>query len=156
MNTTGERLVEMRELKHLTQAKLAELISMSPSQLNKYEKNKNNFTFGFRAKLSIVFSDEELDYIQYGDNVPKKHSIIQSGNGNIQQVGNGSIQTGLKPYDANNADDRRILQEAYEQMCEEDMKALDKEILQMLQFAPEAFKKNILAKLQEFKKMSEL
>jgi len=59
MNTAGERLVEMRELKHLTQAKLAELIFMSPSQLNKYEKNKNNFTFGFRAKLATVFSDED-------------------------------------------------------------------------------------------------
>ena len=155
MNTAGERLVEMRELKHLTQAKLAELISMSPSQLNKYEKNKNNFTFGFRAKLAIVFSDEELDYIQYGDNVPKKHSIIQSGNGNVQQVGNGNHNT-TTPYDINNPEHVNIMHQVVQQVKEEDMSVLDKEILQMLQFAPEAFKKNILAKLQEFKKMSEL
>ena len=155
MNTAGERLVEMRELKHLTQAKLAELISMSPSQLNKYEKNKNNFTFGFRAKLAIVFSDEELDYIQYGDNVPKKHSIIQSGNGNVQQVGIGNHNT-TTPYDINNPEHVNIMHQVVQQVKEEDMSVLDQEILEMLKFAPEAFKKNILAKLQEFKKMSEL
>jgi len=155
MNTAGERLVEMRELKHLTQAKLAELISMSPSQLNKYEKNKNNFTFGFRAKLAIVFSDEELDYIQYGDNVPKKHSIIQSGNNSIQNVGNGNHNT-TTPYDINNPEHVNIMHQVVQQVKEEDISVLDKEILEMLKFAPEAFKKNILAKLQEFKKMSEL
>ena len=156
MNTAGERLIEMRELKHLNQAKLAELISMAPSQLNKYEKNKNTFTFGFRSKLSSVFNEKELDYIQYGDNVPENRAISQSGNGNIQHVGNGGSYQTLTPYDKSNTEHQKIMQETLEQVKADDIAAIDKEILESLKYAPQAFKENILKKLEEFKKLSEL
>ena len=158
MSKWYERLTEVRSSKGLSQQDLANELDVHLSAINRYEKGRGALALPnkFKIKLFKVFSKEEIDYIEYGGTISKKHSISQSGTNNSQIVGNGNIQTGLKPYDANNADDRRILQEAYEQMREEDMSVLDQEILEMLKFAPEAFKKNILAKLQEFKKMSEL
>jgi len=94
MSTPGTRLSEVREAKLLSQAKVAQSIGMSASQYNKYEKDKNNFTMGFRIKLSNIFTDKELDYIQYGNNIPMAHSIVQSGSNGVQQVGNNNSNNG--------------------------------------------------------------
>ena len=156
MTNWYERLRQTRIKHDYSQAELAELIGVDETAISRYEKGKGSkrLTSNFSLKLMQIFSKDEIDFIEYGSE-KLQHSIIQSGNGNIQQVGNGNHNT-TTPYDINNPEHVNIMHQVVQQVKEEDMSVLDQEILEMLKFAPEAFKKNILAKLQEFKKMSEL
>lgn len=74
----GERIKEMRKKHNLNQKELAEAIGILPQSLIKYEKGKSSFTLKFREKLLKVFSEKEVEYIEYGKE--KARMIIsQSG-----------------------------------------------------------------------------
>jgi len=52
----AQRLYQLRKEKALTKAKLGELTNMNPSQLSKYELNKNEPTASVIIKLCKFFN----------------------------------------------------------------------------------------------------
>ena len=158
MSKWYERLTEIRSNHGYSQSELADLLDVHLTAINRYEKGRgaSSLPNKFKIKLLQVFSKDEVEYIEYGEDVLKYKTISQSGNGNIQHVGNGGSYQTLTPYDKSNLEHQKIMQETLAQVRSDDLAAIDREIVKSLKYAPQAFKENILKKLEEFKKMSEL
>ena len=54
MNTLGKRLVKIRKEKGLTQKRLAELLDITPTRLNYWEKDKREPDISMIKKISEV------------------------------------------------------------------------------------------------------
>lgn len=63
MNGFGERLVAAREKKGLTQKALAELLEITPTRLNYWEKNKREPDFYYFSKIIAVLGVEANDLL---------------------------------------------------------------------------------------------
>ena len=65
----GEKLVELREKKGYTQKKLAELLEITPTRLNYWEKNKREPDFFMFKKIATVLDVNPNVLLGLSDNV---------------------------------------------------------------------------------------
>lgn len=69
MDGFGEKLVELREKKGYTQKKLAELLEITPTRLNYWEKNKREPDFFMFKKIATVLDVNPNVLLGLSDNV---------------------------------------------------------------------------------------
>lgn len=124
-----ERLESVRMEKGISQGEFADLIGIDSTALSRYEAGKGSkkLTSNLRLKLFHVLDEQEINYIEYGDNIPS-NVISQSGSGNTQVVGN---RNKVGQFD--------------------NLSALDRELISLLEHAPSGFKKKVIAKLKEYR-----
>jgi len=60
-NTFGDRLIQVREKKGLSQAEMARKLGISPQVLFRYEKNQNRPGYGLLKKLIEIYPDIDLN-----------------------------------------------------------------------------------------------
>lgn len=70
----GKRIKSLRDESKLTQAKIAEYLSLDQSMMAKIEKGERNITSNIIEKLSILFCCT-VDYILFGVNQKQKCTI---------------------------------------------------------------------------------
>lgn len=136
MSKWYERLEEVRLESGFSQSEFADMIGIDQTALSRYEAGNGakKLTSNLRYKLFSVLNEIQVNYIEYGDDIPKK-VISQSGNNNVQSVGHGN----------------NIMRDIVQQVRDEDLAQLDREILSLLEYAPDAFKKKIIEKLKSYK-----
>lgn len=80
MDGFGKRLVSAREKKGLTQKKLAELLEITPTRLNYWEKDKREPDFFMFSKiLNILDADaNEMLGLKQKTNVPNNYNKLNS------------------------------------------------------------------------------
>ena len=70
----GERMKSLRNESGLTQAKIAEYLSLDQSMIAKMEKGERNITSDVIEKLSALFCCT-VDYILFGENQEQKCTV---------------------------------------------------------------------------------
>lgn len=80
MNGFGKRLVSARKKKGLTQKKLAELLEITPTRLNYWEKDKREPDFFMFTKILTVLDADanEMLGLKKNTNIPKDYSELNT------------------------------------------------------------------------------
>ena len=71
MYSFGERLVSIRENKGISQKRLADLLEISPTRLNYWEKNKRQPDIDMIRKIAFVLDVSFVELLEWGEREQK-------------------------------------------------------------------------------------